>query len=264
MGGFIGGYLGIGGSPVYIVVFNYFLYRFYGGQLSGEEILQLTIANTVFSRTLASLAGCWKHYANHNFYTRTVVTIAIPATIFSLLFTHLLANSNYSKTTYSIIFIGMFMPLLYKMLVDDTHKKVFNHPYRIKLVFLNAAGVLSGILTALTGLGTGFVLIPLLNSLFNIKIRKVTSISLGVLFISSLFTTIYYMLFYQISTHLPYTFGGISLLLSIPVLVGSLVASPLGVTVSQYHAPKTIRIAFIVFCLLITLYQASSLLFLFM
>jgi len=241
------------------VVFNFFLLHFFGGQLSSEEVLQLTIANTVFARTLASLAGCWKHVVNHNFYTRTVITIAIPATLFSLFFTHILAKANYSKTVFSIVFIAMFIPLLYKMVIDDTHKKVFNHPYRIKVVFLNAAGALSGILTALSGLGTGFVLIPLLNSLFNIKIRKVTSISLGVLFITSLFTTIYYMLFYNVSTTLPYTFGGISMLLSLPVLVGSLVASPLGVAVSQYHTPKTIRITFIVFCLVITLHEAANL-----
>jgi len=259
VGGFIGGYLGIGGSPVYVVVFQYFFMRIYGTQLSGEEVVQLTIANTVFSRTFASLAGCWKHLLNHNFYGKTVRTIAIPATIFSLLFTHLLANINYSQTAFSIVFIAMFMPLLYKMLADNSRKKVFNHPYRIKVTFLNLAGAVSGILTAVSGLGTGFVLIPMLNSLFNIKIRKVTSISLGVLFITSLAATFYYMLVYRVEVQLPYTYGGISLLLSVPVMVGSLVFSPLGVTVSQCHSPRTIRITFIVFCAIITLNELASL-----
>ncbi|OWY23049.1 sulfite exporter TauE/SafE family protein [Sphingobacteriales bacterium UPWRP_1] len=259
LGGFVGGYLGIGGSPVYIVFFSYFIHQFYGTQVSPEEAVQLTIANTVFARTFASLAGCWKHYVMHNFYTRTVVTIAIPATIFSLLFAWLMAKFHYSKTAFSLAFIAMFMPLIYKMLTDDAEKKVFNHPYRIKVVFLNLAGVVSGALTALSGLGTGFILIPLLNSLFNIKIRKVTSISLGVLFITSLFTSIYYALAYHIGANLPFTYGGISLLISMPVLVGSLVASPVGVKVSQQHSPRTIRIVFIVFCVLITFNELVSL-----
>lgn len=259
VGGFVGGYLGIGGSPVYIVVFSYFINHFYGSQITAQEVVQLTIANTVFARTFASLAGCWKHYAMHNFYTRTVTTIAIPATIFSIFFAWLMAKFNYSKTAFSIAFIAMFLPLMYRMLTDDAEKKVFNHPYRIKVIFLNLAGAVSGALTALSGLGTGFVLIPLLNSLFNIKIRKVTSISLGVLFITSLFTSIYYALAYHVNAQLPLTFGGISLIISMPVLVGSLVASPLGVVVSQRHSPKTIRIAFLTFCIIITLNELISL-----
>lgn len=252
LGGFIGGLLGIGGAPIYLAIYWQVIPRLYPS-LGEVETTQIVIANTVLVRTLTALSGCYVHIRNNNFYTNTVISISISATIVSLLLIFILSHINYTKNYFSIFFIIVFLPLLYQMLHDDMSKKHFNQPNRVKIFYLNLIGILCGAITALTGLGAGFVVIPLLNNFFNIKIRKVASISLGVIFFSSIFIVFYYVLFFDVSFAMPYSMGALSLPLLLPVIIAGFIASPWGVKVSQTLSPKTLRYIFIAFCGLIVL-----------
>ncbi len=53
IGGFLAGLLGIGGGPIYVVIFTEFIPKLYGALLSGPETVQLIIANTIFARMFA-------------------------------------------------------------------------------------------------------------------------------------------------------------------------------------------------------------------
>ena len=181
----------------------------------------------------AALSGSFKQYRLGNFYPKTFATIGFPAAIVAVLSLMVLDKINYSKTHFSVVFILLFLPLLYKMLRDNPNKKIFSHPYHIKVFLLNLTGFISGLVSALAGFGGGFVVIPMLNSLFNIKIRKVISISLGVILISSVLITLYNLFFAQVSINIPYKMGTICFALSLPVIAGVLVAAPIGVIVSK-------------------------------
>lgn len=253
VGGFLAGLLGIGGSPIYVIIFSSFIPKLYGEQLSESETVHFVIANTIFARTFASLAGCWKHYQMNNWYPKIILLIGIPATIVSLITLYCLSKINYSKIAFSITFIVMLLPLLYKMVTDDKNKKSFNQPHRIKTGYLYVVGVVTGVISALSGLGGGFVLIPILNGFFNVKIRKVTAISLGVILFMSIFMCLLYLFLLTPSTSIPYTYGAISLSLAIPVMIGVLLGAPFGVLVSKKLQPFTIRLIFILFCSIIIL-----------
>ncbi len=260
VGGFLAGLLGIGGSPIYSVIFSDFIPNLYSNQITENEVVQLIISNTIFAQLFASASGCWQHYKRRNFYPKTILTIAIPAIFVSLLLTYLLSTVSYSKNTFSIIFILLFIPLLYKMLVDNPNKKRFNQPYRIKVIMLNLIGCFSGTITALSGLGGGFILVPLLNSLFNIKIRKVLSISLGIILVVSSVLTFYNLFLSQLSTTLPYSYGTICFSLVLPVVFGVVIAAPLGVYVGKKLSPYQLRIIFILFCVAMIIKTFFSLL----
>lgn len=250
LGGFFAGLLGIGGGPIYVVIFTTFVHQFYGASLTEAELVKVIIANTLFAKLFAGLSGVIKQIRLKNFYPKTVLTIAIPAICLTIGTSILLRNVNYSETTFSILFILILIPLIYNMLVENKEKKRFNQPFNIKVIFLNLVGVISGVITALTGLGGGFTIIPLLNSLFNIKIRKVISISLGVIFINSSCISLYY-LFFAGKIGYPYTFGMISFSLCLPVIIGVILLAPIGVIMSRKLSPFQLRLTFVVFCLLI-------------
>ncbi len=259
IGGFLAGLLGIGGGPVYALIFLEFIGILYGDKVSEAEKIVLVVSNTNFAKIFAGLAGCWQQYKLNNFYLRPVLNIALSGSIVAILLTWWLSTINYSEKAFTIIFILLFLPLLYRMFADNKERKNFNQPYRIKILYLHLVGILNGIVTALAGLGGGFVIVPLLNSLFNIKIRKVFSISLGAILVVSIFISIFNVLFFSIETPLPHLYGTISLALSMPVVVGVLIATPLGVKASRRLTPYSLRILFIIFSILIIAKNVFSL-----
>ncbi len=252
VGGFLSGLLGIGGGPIYVSIFTYFVTKLSGGSVSSTDYVKIVLAHTSFSTMFAALSGCIKQYRLNNFYWRTSVAIAIPSIIASILMAELLVNIRYNKTAFSIIFILSLLPALYRMLVDNPNKKRFNHPRSIKRLMLNITGITAGSVSALTGLGGGFVIVPMLNSLFNIKIRKTTSISLGVIAMTSAALALYYMLrFNFLEVQLPYMLGAISFPLLVPVLLGVAIFAPFGVSFAKRLTPLKIRLTFSAVCLLV-------------
>jgi len=141
--------------------------------------------------------------------------------------------------------------MLVRMILIPKDQKKFNQPQSIKTVFLIGTGIISGIFTALSGLGGGFAIIPLLNGLFNIKIRKVLSISLGVIMVVASSLTIYNLLFTRLSHTPDYTIGTVNFSFTLPVLAGVFISSNLGVITSQKLSPAQLRYGVIIFCVVI-------------
>lgn len=251
LGGVISGLLGIGGGPVYVIILSYFINKMYGGQVSESTLVKLIIASTIFSTLFAALSGSIKQYLNHNFYPKTVLTIAIPALLSTMLVSYWVSTINYSKLAFSLLFIALMVPLLYRMLSDKPNKKQFNQPFNIKIGFMIMLGTLSGALTALSGLGGGFAIIPLMNSLFNIKIKKVMSISLGVIFIVALANTFLNIFVLHYADAPPGSWGGIIPQVSLPMIAGVVIGSPIGVYIAKRMSPSVLRYAFVAFCCII-------------
>lgn len=252
VGGFLSGLLGIGGGPIYVTIFTYFAVKLTGNSLSSTDYVKVVLAHTSFSTMFAALSGCYKQYKLNNFYWQTSVAIAIPSIIASVLMAEILARVSYNKFTFSVIFILSLLPALYKMLVDNPNKKKFNPPLSIKKLMLNITGITAGSVSALTGLGGGFVIVPMLNSLFNIKIRKTTSISLGVIAMTSTALATYYLIRFDFpDIQLPSMVGAISFPLLVPVLLGVVSAAPLGVVFAKKLTPLQIRWVFGTVCILV-------------
>ncbi len=244
--------MGIGGGPIYVTIFTLFITQLTGGSLSSTDYVKIVLAHTSFCTLFAAFSGSYKQYKLNNFYWQTSVAIAIPSIIASVLMAEILSRISYNKTIFSMVFIASLLPALYKMLVDNPNKKRFNHPRGIKRLMLGLTGVTAGSVSALTGLGGGFVIVPLLNSLFNIKIRKTTSISLGVIAMTSSALALYYMLRFSFPmVDLPFMIGAVSFALLIPVLLGVAIAAPFGVSFAKKLTPFQIRFIFSAVTLLV-------------
>jgi uncharacterized membrane protein YfcA len=102
------------------------------------------------------------------------------------------------------------------------------------------------------------VLIPLLNIWQRVDIKKAKSISFGVIFLIALWLTTYNMFF---GNSLPVTGsqGLIIFPLVLPLAIGVLIGSPLGVIISQKMSSKTVTIVFLIMVSIVTIQKIIDL-----
>ena len=178
-GGFLAGFLGIGGGIIYILVLPAILTRF---NLPSEAIAQYTIANSLFGILFASLSGTVMQLIHRNFYKREAIIVSISSAISAVIVLHYIVNTTwYSREAFNIIII---IVLIYLLISTLKRAKIINlkEDEKNRNSYLGFAGAGSGILSALSGLGGGAILVPILNGKLKMDIQKAKSISLNMIF----------------------------------------------------------------------------------
>lgn len=250
-GGFVAGLVGIGGGVVYIFIIPIAL-KFLSVPV--EEIPQYTIANSIFAIFFASTAANYVNIRNKNFFSREVSIIGILGVASSILTLEYIVHTPwYSMTIFDIILIILLLFMLYNTLIAA--KKVYvTPPNSLKKWKLTTVGSAGGIISALSGLGGGIIVIPILNSLMRVDIKKASSISLGVITMMSFFMTIFNLLETPDSSHnVSYSTGYIIFPVSLSLTAGVLLGSPVGVKVARKLAPHWISYSYAFFLLMVIL-----------
>lgn len=256
--GFSSGLIGVGGGIFYVVIYSIFLEKL--GVTNEHEFVRMVIANSIFSTLFAALAASYKQIRLKNFYPKYVLLIGLPGALAAIGLTQLINRSEwYDKTTFSVVFTLAMLPLIGRMIMKS--KKASLNPEKLSNPFYLVLGLFSGMATALSGLGGAFLMTPVLNGWRRVNIKKVVSIAVGVIVIVAFATSVFNLFTqdYQ-SINLDYTYGGINLGLSLPIIIGVLVAAPFGVTVSNKLSNRTIKLTFAAFCILVVIYNLRNIL----
>ena len=118
---------------------------------------------------------------------------------------------------------------------------------------LGLTGFFTGIITSMSGLGGGVVMIPFFTNLLQMDIRKATSISAGVIILFALPVSISYLQASApiLNSYIPWQTGYIIYPLILPLIVGVMLLAPYGVRVNQRTAPRTLGIIFGIFASII-------------
>lgn len=256
-GGFLAGLLGIGGGIIYVVIFSVYLERI---GIPSRLMVSAIIANSMLAILFSSISGTIKHIRNKNFFPAEILGMGIPAALFSILGTRLIqAGTWYTKERFTILFIAI---LVYTALRLFRQKEVAVplKPEKRSLLLNIVIGCLGGLLAALSGLGGGIIMIPLTTTLLHYNIKKATTISLGVIVVITLAHSAYSMIT-EAGTGLqvPYSVGLICLPVVLPVSLGSIVFSPLGVMAAFRASAKTLRISFAIVILCVIAKMVYSL-----
>ncbi len=246
-GGVIAGLIGVGGGIIYVIIYENYFYHFYDtAQFAhSDTVVKAIIANSVFSTMFAGFMGAWENYRIGNFYPRIIVTIGLPALISALGITSLLSLTHfYSLEKFTILFIIVLLPFIFRMLFSQSpefHTTISSPPSW----GLITTGLVSGAVTALTGLGGGVVVIPALNGLFKLPIHKTIACSLGVIGIVSLGLTLYNIFgeSYEVA-QFSYATGFILYPMVIPVIGGIMVATNWGVKLAQHLSSFWLKLIF--------------------
>lgn len=255
--GFSAGLIGIGGGLFYVLVYSFFLSKL--NIESEPEFVRMVIANSILSTFFAALAASYKQFKDKNFYLRPVLSIGLVGLISSVAITILISKTTfYNRDVFAVVFTIAMIPLIVKMLTKSKAGRKEINDFAINKFSL--LGLVSGAGTALSGLGGAFITTPVLNGLFLIDLKKVVSISVGVIVIVAGGTSIFNLLTQTYSFNQPYFFGGIHLFLVLPTVVGVLLAAPYGVKCSKQLPPKTIRFLFLIFCVSVIIRNVFELL----
>jgi len=256
-GGFLAGFLGIGGGIIYILILPVAL-EYVGAPQS--EIAQYIIANSIFGTAAAALFGSITLIRSKDFYWQEVVLVGVSAIATSYLLLFTFVNTPlYSKKFFDvsvIVFLSLILLLTY---LRSKTNVLLNQPVRNTNLWYVISGGISGAVSALSGLGGGTITVPLLRSGLHMDIKQAKSISLGVIFITSTAITIFNMID-QPTGQLEFgRIGYIVFPVSVPLSLGVLVGSPLGVWVANKISSRIISYIFVGFLILVILRKAIEL-----
>ena len=245
-GGFLAGLLGIGGGIIYVFVLRYY-FRSIG--LDDEAIAPFVLSNSISATFFAGFSGTIKQIQKKNFYLREVLLAGSAGVISGLLITWSIVQYKWytdKDLTYVLILV---MPLfLYQIFKKD--KRAPDSDIRTETKPVNSlwyilAGIFTGGIASLAGLGGGVIMIPILTAVLGVHIRKASSISLGIIPMQAMAMGIYYAT--QAGSDaitLDYSTGYIVWPVLLPLVVGVVAMAPFGVKVSHKLSPKLIKTIF--------------------
>lgn len=240
VGGFIAGLTGIGTGFIMLGVIPLVLTKF---GVPDQYMVTITIANAIFATFISSLANVATTIRQKAFYLKETTWTALGAVTASFLVFELVAKSSfYSRDLFNAVVVFFMF-----VIIIQTFKKLKlsnpqnEHVTKPRLVL---TGTAAGTAAALTGLGGGTLIIPMLNLWQQMDIMKAKSISFGTIFAIALWLTIN-NLFLEPEYPIPHSQGLIVLPMILPISIGVLIGSPLGVITSGKISSRAVTILFL-------------------
>lgn len=258
-GGLIAGLLGVGGGIFYLLVLPLALSHV---GVPESEMVQYTIANSLLGTTFAALSGSLAQIKHKNFFLKPVLWVSVGAIIISTLTLYLFVNTPmYSKEVFNIVVIFLLTFILWRTLRKSALKAASGPQEERPATpsWLLGAGGSGGLIAALSGLGGGSIVVPFLNLILKMDIKKAKSISLGMIFFTGLWVTLYNMA--EVPA-MPFSHGNMGYIVFpvvVPLGLGVIIASPFGVKLSHRLSSRTISILFATFIFVVILKKAIEL-----
>lgn len=248
IGGFFAGFLGIGGGIIFISILPFILSSI---GISGHEVVQYTIANSIFATFFASFGANITQIINKNFYLKQVLLIGVSGGLVGIFTLDFMVYSDwYTPIVFNWVIVLLLIYIMISTLRVAKRSQSYHDEGKHHNGWLITSGGFSGIIAAISGLGGGIVIIPILNSILAMNIKKAQSISLGVIFISSLILSIKNMLAETIHVY-EYSIGYIIFPVVLPLVIGVVLSAPLGVMAARRVASYILSIIFAIFVFLL-------------
>lgn len=250
LSGLIGGFLGVGGGTIYVPVLTAW---FVAHAYLGAPFVTFIIGNSLFLTMLSGLSGSFKQWRLGNFHRFDTLLVGGTGA-FTALSTSILISyvSWYDKQAFTLVFTLMLLPLMLRMFFKRSVAdiKPFNPADRPKLVLV---GALSGVVSALTGLGGGVIMVPLLVDILNYPLKKASSVSLAAIVLMAMTTVSWYALQLNSPQLSPWQVGMLALPAILPMGLGVWIAAPWGVRLSVVVPPFYTKRFFFLFFILVIL-----------
>jgi uncharacterized protein len=259
-GGFLFGMVGIGGNVLYIPVFSFLLTKI---GFHDEELSRAIIANALFILVFTGSAVSWKQFKVGNFFLKEILLTASTGATTAFLICLLIKSGDwYDKKTFDLVFTCLLFVTLFRLFTRKNNKasteKIIEFYEKSpkgdpsvsgaflsqKLPFL-LVGIVTGALTAFSGLGGSIVMIPLFTEFVGLSMKKAHSISVGVVPLMALTISIFYFFGQPNVVSLPASqFGYLNLSIVAPVILGSMITAPFGVQAAHKVKPRTQKLFF--------------------
>jgi len=120
-------------------------------------------------------------------------------------------------------------------------------------------GIIGGIISSLSGLGGGIVIIPFLSSFLNFDIKKASIISSGVIMVTALVSTVYNLVESPSQSIETWSLGYIIFPVALSLIFGVILSSASGVFCARKLSSTQITIIYSVFLLVVVLKKSLEL-----
>jgi uncharacterized membrane protein YfcA len=248
-GGFMSGFLGVGGGIIYVPVLDYFLSKYF----HDTELVKAVLANSLFVIMFSSAVASYKQYRMGNLYFKEIIQTMLPGTLSVVVLQTLINNGNwYSRNVFLYFFLTMLLFVVFKMFLSKP-KTIITENTKSDNYKYNITGAFAGIVTAMSGLGGGVIMTPVFTEWMKLDIKKASAISTGVILV---FAVVIGILNLNVTPQIyvnTYQFGYILLPIALPLIIGTFLFAQFGVKTAQKSKSQTIRITFACFASIVLL-----------
>ncbi len=158
--------------------------------------MRYILANSLFIIIFTAPFTSRKQYQHGNFYLKPVLYTAFPGIITSLGVSILIHQADwYNSEYFGIFFVALLLLVAINMFVKDFSKQEdqLEAGGKSSLRKFLGIGAVTGIMSSLSGLGGGMIMIPCFLHWVKTDIKKSTSISAGVVSLLALPMAVFYM-----------------------------------------------------------------------
>ncbi|MCX6146810.1 MAG: sulfite exporter TauE/SafE family protein [Candidatus Kapabacteria bacterium] len=249
VGGYLGGLLGVGGALIFVPVLTFYFKSVMG--LESEMIVRCVLANSMFCVLFTGLIASYNQIKIKNFYLKAVLYTALPGLASTTALTYFINHTSfYSKEKFALFFIIMLLFMIYRMFqkIDENNTK---NVIEIKATNFAIVGFGTGLITSLSGLGGGLIMIPVFSKYIKLHLKQAISISTGVIPFFALPNVVFYLfqdLQYEKALHFGYIFPYVA----IPMTLGIIITTRFGINSAKNMTQNKIRTIFLCVIILAT------------
>jgi len=244
IGGYISGLLGVGGGLIFVPILDYFLVK---QGVKDNDLVLYTLANSFLSIIFAGIAGSIDALRAKSINFTHLFSVA-SAAVGSVLITTFLIKSGswYTPDVFKLVFCALLIFTFFKTLM---HIEAIGLQERMNWKSGILIGVITGVISGLSGLGGGIIMIPLFMTLGNLTIKRASALSLAIIPVIALPNVIYYAMS-RPQLSIPGSSGYLAWYLVIPIIIGVVSTVKLGLMTAKILSSKSIKIIFACFIIL--------------
>ena len=248
-GGFMSGFLGVGGGIIYVPVLDYFLSKYF----HDTELVKAVLANSLFVIMFSAAVASYKQYKLGNLFFKEIIQTLLPG-IASVLIMQTLINKGtwYSRDVFLYFFLSMLLFVVFKMFLSKP-KTIIAESTKADNYKYNITGAFAGIVTAMSGLGGGVIMTPVFTEWMKLDIKKASAISTVVILGFAIVIGILNLNVVPQNSISNFQFGYILLPIALPLIIGTFLFAQMGVKTAQKSKSQTIRITFASFASIVLL-----------
>jgi uncharacterized membrane protein YfcA len=256
VGGFLSGLVGIGGGIIFIPILDFY---FKSQGIEGQDLVRFILANSFLTVIFAGIVSTLRQYKADNFFLKEILLTALPALISGLALSYLITKFDwYSESAFKWLFVIMLLLVSFRFFFKT--RSLVKRPKEGRINFL-MTGLLTGLASALSGLGGGIIMIPAFTSFMGLSMKKASSISVGVIPILLLPMAIYYAVSDTAVELFSMQWGFLVPFVVLPMVCGILIGAPFGVMTGHKINNRKLEIIFAVIALVILVKYLIELLY---